>query len=74
MFKYKHYTYGEIILDIWAYQPYILVGPPVWRLVLAPLAVNSLTTAYKWHLVNNLAVAYDLTPKKIQRSRFQRYG
>ena len=34
-------------MDIWAFQPYTLVGPPVWRRVLAPLAVNSLTTIYK---------------------------
>ena len=28
------------------YKPYTLVGPPVCRSILAPLAVNSLTTDY----------------------------
>ena len=28
------------------YKPYTLLGPPVWRPVLAPLAVNSSTTDY----------------------------
>ena len=29
-----------------AYKPYTVGGPPAWRLVLAPLAVYSLTTVY----------------------------
>ena len=43
----KYGSFLSFLVVIWAYQPYTLVGPPNWRPVLAPLAVNSLTTIYK---------------------------
>ena len=38
-------TEGSLVI-IGAYQPYTLVGPPVRRLVLDPLAVYTLKTVY----------------------------
>ena len=34
------------LVDIWAYQPYTLVGPPVCGLVIDPLAAFTSTTVY----------------------------
>ena len=36
------YTTEGSLVDTGAYQPYTLAGPPVWRLVLAPLAVYNI--------------------------------
>ena len=36
----------DIIVDKWTYQPYTLVGPPFWQLVLDPLAAHNSTTVY----------------------------
>ena len=36
----------DSLVDHRAYKPYTLVGPLVWRPVLAPLAVNASTTNY----------------------------
>ena len=36
----------DIIMDERTYQPYILVGPPVWRPVLDPLAAYTSTIVY----------------------------
>ena len=43
----KWLTVGSLV-DLRAYKPYTLVGPPVWWPVLAPLAVYSSTTVYTW--------------------------
>ena len=40
------YTTDGFLVDTKAYQPYTLVGPPVWRPLLAPLAANTSTTVY----------------------------
>ena len=38
----------DIIVDTWTYLPYTLVGPPVWRPVLDPIAAYTSTTVYLW--------------------------
>ena len=40
------YTTEGSLVDTRAYKPYTLVGPPVRRLVLDPLAVDTSTTVY----------------------------
>ena len=46
------YTMEGSLEDTRGYLPYTLVGPPVWRPVLSPLAVYTSTTVY----INTLAL------------------
>ena len=49
----------DIIVDKRTYQPYTLVGPPVWWPVLNPLAAYTLTTVYIYNSVSSFMSVYE---------------
>ena len=57
------------LVDTRAYLPYTLGGPPVWGLVLDPLAAYTSTTVYIWRLlpmnVYDFTLPYTIDGEKV---------